>query len=75
MDQHGTTQYKTAPTTLEPLLTVAAVCGLLAVSRQTVYRLIRAGELHPSRVGERLRFVPEDVRDYLERNRVAVEVP
>ena len=68
-EDHGTTGYNAAPSTLEPLLTVSAVCGLLAVSRQTLYRLIHAGELHPSRVGERLRFLPADVRDYLERGR------
>jgi excisionase family DNA binding protein len=54
---------------LEPLLTVTAACGALAVSRQRLYRLIRAGGLHPTRVSERLRFQPADLRDYLERGR------
>jgi excisionase family DNA binding protein len=68
-DHHGTTEYEAGTTTLSPLLTVNAVCGLLAVSRQTLYRLIHAGELNPTRVGERLRFEPADVRTYLERHR------
>ena len=68
-EEHGTERYKVAARTLEPLLTIDAACAVLAVSRQTLYRLIRAGELHPSRVGERLRFRPADVRAYLERGR------
>ena len=68
-DDHGTAGYNLTSTALEPLLTVNAACSVLAVSRQTLYRLIRRGELHPSRVGERLRFRPDDLRDYLERGR------
>lgn len=60
---------------IEPLLTVANVCELLAVSKQTLYRLLRAGELTPSRVGDRLRFEPNDVRAYLERHREEVASP
>jgi excisionase family DNA binding protein len=83
MVRHGTTRYeedRKAPGrsvggALEPLLTVGAVCEVLAVSKQTVYRLVHRGELKPTRVGERLRFVPEDVRDYLERHREAVASP
>lgn len=51
MDEHGTAGYTPE---LEPLLTVASTCHLLRVSRQTVYRLVRAGQLNPTRVGERL---------------------
>ena len=68
-DEHGTADYNAASTALEPLLTVKAAGNVLAVSRQRLYRLIHAGELHPSRVGERLRFRPDDVRDYIERGR------
>jgi excisionase family DNA binding protein len=52
------------------LYTVDDVAALLAVSRKTVYRLTRRGELVPSRVGERLRFRPSEIDDYLERNRI-----
>jgi excisionase family DNA binding protein len=72
MVSHGTTGYESGRSTLEPLLTLGAVCNLLAVSKQTVYRLVQRGELKPTRVGDRLRFVPEDVRDYLDRQREAV---
>jgi excisionase family DNA binding protein len=75
MARHGTTGYAANRAPLEPLLTVGDVCQLLAVSKPTVYRLLQAGELHPSRVGERLRFEPEDVRGYLKRNREAVGSP
>ena len=72
MARHGTTGYETERTPLEPLLTVGAVCDLLVISKQTLYRLMAAGELKPTRVGDRLRFIPADVRDYLERHREAV---
>jgi excisionase family DNA binding protein len=69
-DEHATAGYNVSP--LEPLLTINAACGVLQVSRNTLYRLVERGELHPSRVGERLRFRPDDVRDYLERGREPV---
>jgi excisionase family DNA binding protein len=56
-------------TTLEPLLTVKAVCELLGISKPTLYRLIHAGELVPIRVSRRPRFSADDVRGYLERSR------
>jgi excisionase family DNA binding protein len=69
MAHHGTTQYDSDRSAIEPLLTLSTVCGVLAVSKQTVYRLVRQGELRPTRVGDRLRFEPEDVRDYVSRHR------
>jgi excisionase family DNA binding protein len=54
---------------LEKLLTIADVVRVLGVSRGSVYGLMRSGELHPVRVGERARFEPTDVRAYLERHR------
>ena len=57
-------------TTLEPLLDVSAASGFLGVSRRQVYLLVERRELPAVRVGERLRFVPSDLRAYLERNRV-----
>ena len=56
---------------LTPLLSLNEVAQLLSVSRPTVYRLVRWGDLAPIRVGERLRFEQEDVRLYLERHRVS----
>ena len=52
------------------LLDVNAVAERLGVSRQTVYRMTWRGDLPASRVGERLRYRPSDVDDYIDRNRV-----
>jgi excisionase family DNA binding protein len=52
------------------LLAVDEVAAHLGVSRKTDYRLTHRGELVPSRVGERLRFRPDEIDEYLERNRV-----
>lgn len=66
MSGHGETRYDESRT---PLLTVNDVASLLAVSRDSVYRLVRCRELVPYRVGERLRFAAADVDAYLERRR------
>jgi excisionase family DNA binding protein len=71
----GTERYGEDRSELEPLLTISRVCELLGVSKQTLYRLMKRGELRPSRVGDRLRFAPADVRDYLERTREPVASP
>jgi excisionase family DNA binding protein len=57
--------------TLEPLLTINGAASFLAVSRRQVYTLLERGELPHVRVGERTRFLPADLRDYLERHREA----
>ena len=67
-DEHATGGYNEA-SSLEPLLTINGACDLLSISRNTLYRLVDRGELRPTRVGERLRFQPDDVRAYLERGR------
>jgi len=51
------------------LLTVNQVGLLLGISRPTVYRLARKGDLTSYRVGERLRFRLAEIEDYVERNR------
>ena len=66
MSGHAQTAYVNPE---RPLLTVNDVALALVVSRDSVYRLIRNGELTPVRVGTRLRFQPDDLRDYLERGR------
>ena len=68
-EKHATAGYNARSPALEPLLTINAACDVLAVSRNTLYRLVDRGELLPTRVGERLRFRPDDVRAYLERGR------
>jgi excisionase family DNA binding protein len=52
------------------LLTVNQAAAFLATSRWSVYRLVRCGELRAVRVGERLRFKPDDLEAYIEREPV-----
>lgn len=48
-----------------PLMTVAEVAEVLRVSRMTVYRLIKAGELTAIRVGKNYRVRRRDLEGYL----------
>ena len=50
-------------------MTVADAAAYLAVSRRQVYLLIEREELPHVRVGERIRFIPAELRRYLDRNR------
>ena len=54
-----------------PLLDAQALCALLLVSRDTIYRLVERGELPFLRIGGKLRFRTEDVEGYLNRCRDA----
>ena len=53
------------PFTEARLLTVNEVADLLRVSRMTVYRLIKEGEMHAFRVGRGYRLREEDIHTYL----------
>ncbi|MDP9297429.1 MAG: helix-turn-helix domain-containing protein [Actinomycetota bacterium] len=53
------------PFTEARLLTVNEVGDLLRVSRMTVYRLIKNGEMPALRVGRSYRLREEDVHTYL----------
>jgi excisionase family DNA binding protein len=72
MTVHEATPYVGDTTDPTRLLTVSDVAHRLAISRDSVYRFVRSGALSPLRVGERLRFRPEEIEEYLERNREAV---
>ena len=50
---------------------VADVCTFLRVGRNAVYTMAARRELPSIRVGNRVRFVPEDVRTWLEHQQVA----
>jgi excisionase family DNA binding protein len=67
MGTHDVTAYPAA----RSLLTVNAAADLLAISRRTIYRLVSTGDLRAVHVGERMRFRPEEIDAYLERNREA----
>ncbi len=53
---------------LTRLMNVNEVARFLGISRWTVYRLVRDGDLHAVRAGERLRFRLADVDAYLDRD-------
>ena len=51
----------------EGLLSVNELACQFGISRWTVYRMVRSGDIKAVRVGERIRFRPADVDAYLER--------
>ena len=55
--------------TQEPMYRVEDVRQRLGVGRATAYKLISKGEIPSYRVGRVLRVKPEDVDNYLARNR------
>ena len=57
---------------LSPLLTVAKAAELLAVSRPTIYRLVRDHGLPVVRITADIRFRPEDIEAWLESRKVGV---
>ena len=48
-------------------MSVNEVARFLSISRDSVYRLVRSGALPSVKVGERLRFRPEAIHAYLDR--------
>lgn len=52
---------------MEPLLTIEETAAFLGVSRRQVYALLERGDLPRVRVGSRIRFIPAELRAYLER--------
>jgi len=55
---------RTSP--ISRLLTVAEVAAVMRVSRMTVYRIIRRGQLKAIRVGRNYRVREDDLSQYLE---------
>lgn len=70
MSSHSATQYGDERTEPVRLLTINDVAFRLAISRDSVYRLVRSGALRPLRVGERLRFREQDIDSYLNREAI-----
>ena len=54
---------------VENLWTVREVAEFLRVGRHSVYEMAKRGEMPSLRVGARVRFVPEEVRAWLDRQR------
>ena len=57
------------------LLTTGEVAEILTVSRSTVRRLVRTGELVNVRVGRSVRFRPADVDDLIRRGAKGLQQP
>lgn len=53
-----------------PLLTTKEVMRFLSVSRTTLWRMVKDGELPAFRIGGDLRYKREDIDAYLERNKI-----
>jgi excisionase family DNA binding protein len=51
----------------QPLFTVTTLCECLAISRATLYRLIKRGEIEPIRIGTLTRFTSTEVERFLTR--------
>lgn len=58
---------------LTHLMTVAEVASVMRVSRMTVYRLIKRGQLKAIRVGRNYRVREDDLTSYLESSAVTGE--
>jgi excisionase family DNA binding protein len=50
-----------------PLFTVNTLCEHLSISRSTLYRLIKRGEIEPLRIGSLTRFAENEVNRYITR--------
>lgn len=59
-------EYRTREADPRPLMTVRQVADYLGFGRDTVYRLIRDGELRAVMVASELRVRPVDLDAYLE---------
>ena len=57
----------------EQLKTPLEACRMLQVSLPTLYRLVNQRQLQAHRVGRQLRFLPQDLRDYLERGKTQAQ--
>lgn len=55
---------------LPTLLSVEEVCEYLGLGKTTVYEMIRTRELPSIKIRNRIRISSEDLREYLESNRM-----
>lgn len=52
---------------IEKLLTVQDLMDTLRISRPTLYRMLKAGQLKPVRIGKRTLFDPADIRGLIQK--------
>lgn len=50
-------------------LSAVDVAGILHISKNTVYEMIRRGEINSYKVGRKIRFTQEDIDEYISRSR------
>jgi excisionase family DNA binding protein len=58
---------------VEPLMTIEGVCRRLRATKPTVRQAMQKRGLRFMRVGNRLRFKPEWVEDYIEKSGTAAD--
>ena len=51
-------------------LTVQDVAEILKIAKNTVYELIKRGEINSYKVGRKVRFTLSDVEDYIKNNKI-----
>jgi excisionase family DNA binding protein len=56
-------------------LTVSEVAEVMRVSKMTVYRMVKTGELPATRIGRSFRVPAKAVRDYLDAAQVTTPEP
>jgi excisionase family DNA binding protein len=57
---------------IDKLLTVSDLMASLRISRPTLYRLLKSGQLIPVRIGKRTLFDPADIRAFIEASKSGV---
>lgn len=63
--QEGRPDIDTTNDAMPPLYTATEIADYLHVSRSTVYRLIKDGSLRGTRIGQALRFAPDNIRELI----------
>lgn len=66
-----TEHYENSPDALTPV----EVAALLRIAKNTVYELVKRGELTAYRAGKKMRFDPRDVQNYINRGKTRTEYP
>jgi len=59
----------TATAPVAPLLTVRQACQVLALGRQKLWSITANGDLKAVRIGRAVRYSPDDLADFIARNR------
>jgi excisionase family DNA binding protein len=55
---------------LHKLLNAKEATEILGISRSSLYKLVRQGEVQAIRFGKSVRFLPEDIEAYIQKSKV-----